>query len=260
MRNFTIMIAQINLVRRFYPRSRTSSGTLLRKLLVFVPASALLYPSLSAQSTGASGRKDDSALTSKYRIVTLAGTGHAGYSGDGGPAREAQLKNPFGITRGPDGGIYICDMGNHVIRKITPDGNISTVAGKGKRGYSGDGGPAKEAELNEPYEIRFGDNGDMFFVEMQNNLVRRVAQRTQIISTIAGTGKPGFSGDGGPAASAELNQPHSVQLDSHGNLYICDIGNNRIRKVDMRRGTISTFAGTGGRGRRLMIRSFRARH
>ena len=243
-----MMIAQINLVRRFYPRSRTSSGLFYASCSYsFQPALFFILP-LGRRALAPWAEKDDSALTSQYRIVTLAGTGHAGYSGDGGPAREAQLKNPFGITRGPDGGIYICDMGNHVIRKITPDGNISTVAGKGKRGYSGDGGPAKEAELNEPYEIRFGDNGDMFFVEMQNNLVRRVAQRTQIISTIAGTGKPGFSGDGGPAASAELNQPHSVQLDSHGDLYICDIGNNRIRKVDMRRGTISTFAGTGGRG------------
>lgn len=180
-------------------------------------------------------------------IETVAGTGQPGYSGDGGPASQAQLNNPFGITRGPDGALYICDMSNHAIRKVAPNGTISTVAGTGKKGYSGDGGPALKAELNEPYEIRFDATGNMFFVEMQNNVVRRVEAKSQVVSTVAGTGKPGFSGDGGPAVQAALRQPHSIQLDGQGSLYICDIGNHRVRKVDLKTGMISTFAGTGER-------------
>jgi streptogramin lyase len=180
-------------------------------------------------------------------ITTLAGTGAAGYSGDNGPAAQAQLGNPYGLVRGPDGALYVCEVDNQVIRRITPDATITTVAGTGRRGYSGDGGPASRAELNEPYEVRFDRAGNMVFVEMKNHLVRRVDAKTRIVTTIAGTGKPGFSGDGGPATKALLNQPHSIQLDSADNLYICDIANHRIRKVEAKSGVISTFAGTGGK-------------
>lgn len=179
------------------------------------------------------------------RMVTFAGTGQPGYSGDGGPATQAQLNQPFGITRGPGGALYICDTNNHVIRRVAADGTIRTVAGSGKRGHAGDGGPATEAQLNEPYEVRFDRTGNMFFVERLNHVVRRVDAKNQIISAVAGTGTPGFSGDGGPATRATLNQPHSIQFDSNGDLYICDILNHRIRKVDMKTGIISTFAGTG---------------
>jgi len=125
------------------------------------------------------------------------------------------------------------------------DGIISTVAGTGKRGYTGDGGAARQAELNEPYEIRFDRAGNMYFVEMKNCIVRRVEAKSQIISTVAGIGTAGFAGDGGPATKAALSQPHSIQFDRRGDLYICDIGNQRIRKVNMSSGIISTFAGTG---------------
>ena len=184
---------------------------------------------------------------SDLRITTFAGTGEKGYSGDGGPARKAQLDNPYGITRGPDGALYICDMGNHVVRRVSADGQIATVAGTGKAGYSGDGGLATSAELTEPYEVRFDKTGNLFFVEMGNAVVRRVDAKTKTISTVAGCGKRGFSGDGGPAVEARMNQPHSIQFDAQGDLYICDIMNQRIRKVDMKSGNISTFAGTGER-------------
>jgi sugar lactone lactonase YvrE len=180
-------------------------------------------------------------------ITTLAGTGMPGYSGDNGPATQAQLGNPYGLVRGPDGALYVCEVDNHVIRRIAKDGTVTTVVGTGRRGYSGDGGPASQAQLNEPYEVRFDRAGNMVFVEMKNHLVRRVDANTRRVTTIAGTGKPGFSGDGGPATKALLNQPHSIQLDSADNLYICDIANHRIRKVEAKTGVISTFAGTGGK-------------
>ncbi|MEW5979994.1 MAG: hypothetical protein AB1898_29710 [Acidobacteriota bacterium] len=179
---------------------------------------------------------------------SFAGRGTPGYSGDGKPAVQAQLNNPFGVTRGPDGAIYFCDTGNHVIRRIAADGIVSTVAGDGTPGYSGDGGPALKAQLNEPYEVRFDESGSLYFVERLNHVVRKVDGRSGKISTIAGTGAPGFSGDGGPAHRARLRQPHSLQFDSEGNLYICDIGNHRIRRIEKKGGSIRTFAGTGQAG------------
>lgn len=156
---------------------------------------------------------------------------------------------PFGLVTGPDGALYICEVGTHVIRRVDLKTGASSVAvGNGRRGYGGDGGPAANAELNEPYEVRFDGMGNMWFVEMQNHVVRRVEASSGVITTVAGTGKAGFSGDGGPAVKAELRQPHSIALDQAGNLYICDIGNHRIRRVEAETGLISTFAGTGGRG------------
>ncbi len=181
----------------------------------------------------------------KPQIISIAGTGQAGYSGDGGQAANAQLNNPFGVVIGPGGAIYFCDTMNHAIRRIDRSGVITTIAGSGRNGYSGDGGSAAKAELNEPYEVRFDRQGNLFFVERMNHVVRRVDHRTQIITTVAGTGKAGFSGDGGKAIQAEMNQPHSIQFDGKGDLFICDILNHRIRKVDMKSGVITTFAGTG---------------
>lgn len=181
----------------------------------------------------------------QLKIATIAGTGQPGYSGDGGPAVKAGLDNPFGVVRGPDRALYFCDTNNHVIRRVSPEGKISTVVGTGKRGYSGDGGPALQAGLNEPYEIRFDRNGNLFFVERMNHLVRRVDAKSRMISTVAGIGKPGFSGDGGQATQAALHEPHSIQFDPKGDLYICDIRNHRIRMVAMKSGGISTFAGNG---------------
>jgi len=182
------------------------------------------------------------------RVVTIAGTGRAEFTGDGGPAIRAGVGGPFGVCLGPDGALYVCETTNHVIRRIDEQsGTIRTVAGSGKKGYAGDGKPATQALLNEPYEICFDSAGNMFFVEMRNHIVRRVDAQTGIISTVAGTGIQGFSGDGGPATKARLSVPHSIALDNQGRLYICDIGNHRIRRVDLKTGTMITFAGTGAR-------------
>ncbi len=180
------------------------------------------------------------------QIRTVAGTGQAGFSGDGGVGVEARVANPYGIVVGPDKALYICEVDNHRVRRLDLETQrISTVAGNGTRGYSGDGGPALEASLNEPYEVRFDAAGNMYFVEMRNHIVRRVEAGTKTISTIAGTGEPGYSGDGGPAAQAQLRQPHSIALDGRGSLYIADIGNHRVRRVDLKTRRIETFAGTG---------------
>ena len=187
------------------------------------------------------------AATSAFaapKIETIAGTGKAGFSGDGGPALKAEVNNPYGLVVGPGGALFVCDMGNHRIRKIDKKGIITTVAGSGVKGWSGDGGSALAAALNEPYEVRFDRSGNMFFVEMRNAIVRRVDAETRIISTIAGTGRPGFSGDGGAATNAMLNQPHSIQF-VRDELWICDIGNHRIRAIDMKTGVIKTVGGTG---------------
>jgi streptogramin lyase len=181
-------------------------------------------------------------------IMTIAGNGRAGSSGDGGSAREAGIGEPFGLVIGPDQALYVCEVKNHKVRRIDErTGFITTVLGLGVAGYDGDGGIATRASCNEPYEVRFDQHGNMFVVEMQNHLVRRVEAKTGIVTTVAGSGRPGFSGDGGPAAKARLKQPHSIALDGAGSLYIADIGNHRIRRVDLKSGIIETFAGTGER-------------
>lgn len=185
-------------------------------------------------------------MSNAAEVVNVAGTGVNTFSGDGGPADQAAVGNPFGVVIGPDNALYICEVSNHVIRRVDrKTGLISTVAGTGVKGYSGDGGPATSAKLNEPYEVRFSQNGDMYFVEMQNAIVRKVDRDSGIITTIAGNGKHGFSGDGGLATQAQMHRPHSIVFDQNDHLYICDIGNHRIRVVHPKTGIISTFAGTG---------------
>lgn len=182
------------------------------------------------------------------QVINIAGNGKPVYTGDGGKGVDAGVNAPFGVSLGPDGALYICEVSNHIIRRLDEQtGLISTVAGVGKKGYAGDGGPALKALLNEPYEVRFDEQGNMFFVEMQNHLVRRVDAKTGIISTVAGMGVAGFQGDDGPAIKAQFNRPHSIALDNAGNLYVCDIGNHRIRRVELATGIITTFSGTGER-------------
>lgn len=183
-------------------------------------------------------------------IRVIAGTGRATYSGDAGAAVDAGIGGPFGLVIGPDNAIYVCETLNDVVRRIDDrSGYITTVAGSGKKGYDGDGDLATRALCNEPYEVRFDGAGNMYFVEMQNHLVRKVDAQTKRISTVAGTGTAGFSGDGGPAVRARLKQPHSIALDGAGSLYIADIGNHRVRRVDLQSGMIETVAGTGERAK-----------
>ncbi len=179
-------------------------------------------------------------------ISTIAGNGTAGYSGDGGPAASAELNSPSGVAVDFSGNIYIADYKNNRIRRVDASGVISTVAGKGTAGYSGDGGPASSAELSTPSGVAVDTSGNIYIADSSNNCVRKV-DASGVISTVAGNGTAGYSGDGGPAVSAELSSPSGVAVDTSGNIYIADDKNNCIRKVDAS-GVISTVAGneTGG--------------
>jgi sugar lactone lactonase YvrE len=204
----------------------------------FLEASALLVASAAA----ARGQGNP------QRISTLAGTGMMGTAADGDVADRTQINNPFGLTIGPDGGLYWAEFGSHRILKLDLNTRkISVIAGTGMRGYSGDGGPATKAQMNTPHEVRFDSVGNIYVAERDNHVVRFIDVATKIISTAAGTNVAGFSGDGGPANKAQLNQPHSIALDKSDNVFICDIVNNRVRRIDPRTGVISTFAGTGAR-------------
>jgi sugar lactone lactonase YvrE len=160
-----------------------------------------------------------------------------------------KIDQPFGLGIGPDGALYFCDVGNHRIDRLDLRSHqLSVVAGNGQKGYSGDGGPATAASLDEPYEIAFDKTGDLFFCDRLDHVVRRVDHKTKSISTVAGTGQQGYGGDGGPAVQAQLKQPHSIVFAPGGRLLICDILNFRIRSFDVATGIISTWAGTGQKG------------
>ena len=218
-------------------------------------------------------------------IETVAGTGTSGYSGDGGSAVSARVSFPFGVAVDTAGNLYIADTGNHVIRRVDPSGRITTVAGTGTQGDSGDGGPAVSAQLDEPWEVAVDGAGNLYIVALGNRGIRRVDRSGRIgtvagvpsaygiavdaagalyvpnveshvvhrvdpsgrVTTVAGTGTQGYSGDEGPAASARIDSPTDVAVDSAGNLYIVDTENYRVRRVDPA-GVIATVAGTGTRG------------
>ena len=179
-------------------------------------------------------------------IVTVAGTGDEGYSGDGGPADLALLREPFMCAFDSQGNLYVAEAKNHCVRRVNKDtGIITTVAGTGAEGYSGDGGPAVQATFNQPYSLTVDVNGDIYIVDRINAAVRKVDAATGVITTVAGTGEPGFNGDGGAGTLARLREPNDVFLDGKGGLLIADIQDQRVRRLDLYSGTISTFAGNG---------------
>lgn len=182
----------------------------------------------------------------RARISTLIGTGTAGMAADGESADTAKLNNPFGVIIGPDKALYWADFaGNRVLKLDLASRRIFVIAGTGEKGHGGDGGPATKALLSAPHEVRFDRSGNMFIAERDSNVIRYIDMKSGTVRTVAGTGSPGFSGDGGPADAAQLHQPHSIALDRRDRLYICDILNNRIRLRDPESGIITTFAGTG---------------
>jgi hypothetical protein len=176
-------------------------------------------------------------------ISTVAGNGTQGFSGDGGPATDADLSSPFGVAVDAAGNLYIADFYNNRVRKVSTSGTITTVAGNGTTGFSGDGGPATNASLYNPAGVAVDAAGNLYIADTSNERVRKVST-SGTITTVAGDGTQGFSGDGGPATNASLNQPYGVAVDAAGNLYIADTSNGRVRKVSTS-GTITTIAGNG---------------
>jgi sugar lactone lactonase YvrE len=180
-------------------------------------------------------------------LTVIAGS-VAGLSGDGGPATEAQLNLPMAVTVGPDGGVYISDAANSRVRRITTDGRIQTVSGfgggegLGGAGFVGDGGPAEKAKLFTPADVKFDRAGNLYISDSGNNRIRVVRGGT--ITTFAGSGRTGFSGDGKEAMAAELNTPQKIAIAKDGSVFIADRGNQRVRKVDAK-GFITTVAGEG---------------
>ncbi len=254
------------------------------------PQAELSFPTaIALSSTGAlliadGGNRRVREVSPTGTITTVAGNGTLGLSGDGGPATQAGLSEPLGVAAGP-GGIYVADAWNDVVRRIlpsgvietvagaadglqfpvavalnaagdifvadwsnrvievTPSGAARTVAGTGVAGFSGDGGPAVKAELDRPSGLAVAPNGDLYIADSGNNRIRMVSPNG-IITTIAGTGVAGFSGDGGPAVKAELNDPEGLAIGPGGGLYIADSHNQRIREV-LPGGAIRTVAGNG---------------
>jgi sugar lactone lactonase YvrE len=185
-------------------------------------------------------------ISANGELSLVAGSGLAGYGGDGGPAASAQLNGPRGIALGSAGDLYIADTNNHRIRRVNPAGVITTVAGTGTAGIGGDGGPATSARLSSPLGIAVDLGGNLYIADSGNHRVRQVTA-AGVITTVAGTGTVGSSGDGGPATSAQLRSPNGVAVDAAGILYIADSYNNRIRQVTSA-GIIVTVAGTGTEG------------
>jgi hypothetical protein len=184
-------------------------------------------------------------------ISTVAGNGTQGHSGDGGPATNAELNDPWGVAVDASGNLFIADNENNRIREVGTDGIIATVAGNGfgapfSGGYSGEGGAATNAELYYPQGVAVDTFGNLFIADSANNRVRKVGTNG-IITTVAGDGTAGYSGDGGAARNAELWSPAGVAVDASGNLFIADLENNRIRKVGTN-GIITTVAGGGTNG------------
>lgn len=180
-------------------------------------------------------------------ISTAVGTGEKGFAGDGGPANRALLNGPFDIAFDRAGNLYFSDTFNNRIRRVAAgSGVITTVAGNGEKGYSGDGGPAIAAALAEPYGVVVDRAGNLYIADRLNRRVRRIDAASGVITTLAGTGEAAYGGDGGPAAEAGLAEPNGLCFDAEERrLFITDVADNRVRVVDLSRGTIATFAGTG---------------
>jgi sugar lactone lactonase YvrE len=212
-------------------------------------AATFNYPlAIALESDGALDIADENnnrvrRITPDGIIQSIAGTGVVNFTGDLGPGSLATLNNPASVAADAAGNVYIADSLNSRVRRIDPSGTITTYAGNGNYGFAGDGWGARGAVLNHPSFVLVDPSGDVYFSDSSNNRVRKIAANG-ILTTIAGGGAYGFAGDGGPAAQALLNQPLGIALDSAGNLYIADYGNNRVRKVDLA-GTITTFAGGG---------------
>ncbi len=201
---------------------------------------------LAAVIHGACAQDAVLTLTPQPVLSTIAGSGHPGYAGDGSAAEASRLASPSAVTYDKAGNLYIADTRNHVIRRVSSAGTISTFAGTGHQGFAGDGGAALAAMLDSPLGLAIAADGSVYFADSHNQRIRKIAL-DGTISTVAGSGTAGFAGDGGPAVQAALRNPSGLAMGLAGELYIADSGNHRVRRV-ARDGTIATVAGNGVEG------------
>ena len=181
------------------------------------------------------------------RYVSGAKSVDRRFSGDGGPATQATLNFPSAVAVADDGTVYIADTWNHRIRRVDPHtAVISTIAGTGRARWSGDGGPAENAALNEPVALTLDGRGRLYVADQSNNRVRRIDLTSGLITTVAGTGESGYNGDGAPGTETALAGPSGLAVDQDGSLYVADTFNGRIRKFDVRTGTLETVVGGTG--------------
>jgi hypothetical protein len=185
-------------------------------------------------------------LSANGTLTIFAGGGGFGYSGDHGPATEASFWGATGLAFDTSGNLFVADTLNHAVRRISPDGIVITIAGNGTPGYSGDGGPATAAQLQDPEDVAVDRAGNLYIADTSNNVIRKISLN-ETISTFAGNGVAGFSGDSGPASGASLNSPGGVAVDASGNLFIADYMNSRIRIVSrLANGLCDCFLPTTG--------------
>jgi len=187
-----------------------------------------------------------SRISPSGTVTRIAGTGRPGFSGDGGPAIDAELGWVYDLAVDPAGNVYIVDQDNNRIRMVDTHGVITTIAGTGEPGWSGDFGPATDARVDHPWGIALDEGGNVYFTQLPS-VVRRIDVASGVITTVAGSGKAGYGGDGGPATEARMNSPEHVAVDTEGNVYIEDTGNHCIRLVGLE-GIIRTIVGTCQRG------------
>ena len=211
-----------------------------------VPPKIAVDPSGNVLIADANNQLIERVTASTGAISTLAGIGVATYNGDNVPGTAAAINIPYGIASDRLGNVYFSDTYNNRIRKIDSTGKITTFAGVGQSGYSGDGGPALQAYISVPQGLRFDASGNLVFADSNNNAIRSISPQG-IITTLAGTGTAGYNGDGISALQAQLNLPTDVAFDPAGNLYIADAKNNRIRRVGSNK-IVTTFAGNGTAG------------
>jgi sugar lactone lactonase YvrE len=243
------LLATLPLLAQPYVISTIAGGAPPPTPAAAVNASFPLPPDVAADS---SGNVYFTAVNCVFKIdasgtmTRVAGTARAGSSGDGGPATSAQLNNPYGLALDGSGNLYIADSGNNRVRKVAANGVITTIAGTGVAGYFGDNGPAISAQFDAPLGLALDSAGNLYIADSYNQRIRKLTLNG-VIATVAGNGTSGYGGDNASATAAELYQPEGVAVDSAGNLYIADLGNYRVRKVNPA-GVITTVAGTGANG------------
>lgn len=228
---------------------RCTCCSIARFLFALGVATVFLFLFSGRRGSGQEPRAADVVLTAECKTGQLTLVAGGGTGGDGATAERAKLVSPFGVGFDAEGTLFFVEMTAHRVRKIGPDGLVTTLAGSGREGSGGDLGPAARAELNGPHSLAVTKNGDVFVADTWNNRVRKIDAGSGRITNVAGTGRKGFAGDDGPAAQADFGGIYCLALDEAGQtLCVADLDNRRVRQIDLKTGIVSTLAGNGKKG------------